>query len=105
MPGLASELSPQTCLHLLPDGERTVELIDSRPGQTKPAFSAVAPSKFFNPAVPGHDVEGSGESGGVHCQNFSELSLMNCSGNRQGLQDRELGRGKTEWAHRLVIVL
>ncbi len=74
-------------------------------GQSQLAFSPIAPLKLFDPAVSGHDVEGTCESGAVHCQDFSQLSLMNCSGKQQGLQDCELRGRQTEGTQGLVIML
>jgi len=77
----------------------------SRPDQAQLALSPITPLKLFDPAVSGHDVESARESGAVHRQNLSQLSLTNCSGKRQGLQDCELRWCQTEWTQRFVVVL
>jgi hypothetical protein len=52
-----------------------------------------------------HHSQRSGEGRAVHCEDFSERSLRDVSGERKRLQDRELRNGQSERPQCLVIAL
>ena len=74
-------------------------------GQTQSTFPPVIAATFGNPALPLHDLEGSGESRAVDCEDFAQLALRDFSGQRKRLQDGELGGPQPQWAQCVFIYL
>lgn len=104
-PGLVSQLMAQARLNLFPEWKSAVELRFPGIGKTQPSFAAVLATALCDPALPGHQSEGSCEGCAVHSEHFAQLALSNFSSQRERLQDGELGGPQSQRAQRSFIKL
>ena len=94
IPGGFSQLTTQARLDSL-GRQSTFEMGFSGSSQTQPAFPPVFAATFCDPALSGHDSESSTECRTVDHEHFAELALRHFSGERERLQDGELGGPQT----------
>lgn len=104
-PGLFPQLTAQARLHFFPGRQTALELGFAAFGQAQPPFSPVLAAAFCDPTLPVHDLKSAGESRTVHGEYFAQLAQSNFSGERERLQDGELGRPQPHRAQRIFIKL
>ena len=105
IPGGFSQLTTQARLDSLPGRQSTFEMGFSGSSQTQPAFPPVFAATFCDPALSGHDSESSTECRTVDHEHFAELALRHFCGEREHLQDGELGGPQTHRSQRVLIEL
>ena len=102
-------MSPMGSAPILENSDHIVEsALAGKWGQCE-SDAAAAPVDLFrnvrNPSVPVHNLQRSGQSGAVHCENFSEPPLCEFSSERERLKDAELRDRESQRPQRLVIAL
>lgn len=92
-------------LHPLPSRQGALELSFAMLGQTNAPFAAILATAFCDPGATFQDVERAAERGAVHREDLSQEALGHFSGEREGLQDRELRGAESAGAEGILIEL